>query len=159
MVEILKKGFIDFAYLEKLLKEVREEEKFIEDDLGVIRTSLQEYKFGKYKFLKGTIEHPLLIYEISDLVLKIEIIIKEQQKALGIQPMLYLCIPFSLVEEFAEIKGQVAEIKQEATYLITKNNFSFVVEMLKIFSLLSKKHQQDVINILTTILGEKENIC
>jgi hypothetical protein len=87
--------------------------------------------------------------------LKIEIIIKEKQKALGSQPMLYLCIPIKLVEEFSEIEGKLAEIKQNVVYLITKNNFQFVIETVKIFALLSERHQKDIVNILQTILNHK----
>jgi len=67
--------------------------------------------------------------------------------------MLYLCIPIKLVEEYSEIENQLAESKQKATYLITKNNFQFVIETIKIFSILSRKHHRDVVNILRTILA------
>ena len=152
LIEIVRKGFINLNQIEKLLKEVKSEEKFIEDELEVCRTQPKEYKFGKWNFLQSTIKHPLLIYEISGLILKIEIIIKEKQKALGIQPMLYLCIPIKLVEEYSEIENKSAEIKQKVTYLITKNNFQLVIETIKIFSILSRNHQRDIINILQTIL-------
>jgi hypothetical protein len=152
LVEILRKGFIDLNYLRKLLQEVQYEKKFIEDELEVYRTHPKEYKFSKYVFWKSTIEHPLLIYEIHGLILKIEIIIKEKQKAIGIQPMLYLCIPIKLVEEYQEIENKLAEVKQKATYLITKNNFQLVIETIKIFSILSRNHQRDIVNILQTIL-------
>ncbi|CAG8463082.1 39501_t:CDS:2 [Gigaspora margarita] len=111
LIEILKKGFIDFQHLSKLLEEVKQEKKFIEDELKVVRNFPKDkvYKFGKYEFLRGIIEHPLLIYEVNGLALKIEIIIKDRQKAAGIQPMLYLCIPSELVEEFLEIKGGVGK--------------------------------------------------
>ena len=89
--------------------------------------------------------------------MKIEIIIKEKQKAIGIQPMLYLCIPIKLVEEYPEIENKLAETKQKATYLITKSNFQMVIETIKIFSILSKKHQRDIVDILWTILEFKEN--
>ena len=157
LVEILRKGFIDLKYLRKLLKEVQAEKKFIEDELEVYRTHPKEYKFGGYTFWKSTIGHPLLIYEIQDLILKIEIIIKEKQKAIGIQPMLYLCIPIKLVEEYSEIENKSAESKQKATYLITKNNFQMVIKTIKIFSILSRKHQRDIMNILWTIFELKEN--
>ena len=152
LIEIVRKGFVNLNHVEKLLKEVKEENKFIEDELEVCRTQPKEYKFGKWNFLLSTIKHPLLIYEFSGLILKIEIIIKEKQKATGSQPMLYLCIPIKLVEEYKEIESKLAETKQKATYLITKNNFQFVTETIKIFALLSKKHHQDVVNILTTAL-------
>jgi len=54
----------------------------------------------------------------------------------------------------------LAETKQKATYLITKNNFQFIIETIRIFALLSKKHQRDIVNILRTILtyGDKQTI-
>lgn len=66
--------------------------------------------------------------------------------------MLYLCIPVKLVEEFSEIENKLVEIKQTVIYLITKNNFQFVIETVRIFALLSRKHQRDIVNILQTIL-------
>ena len=72
--------------------------------------------------------------------------------------MLYLCIPIKLVEEYQEIENKLAEVKQTVTYLITKNNFQLVIETIKIFSILSRNHQRDIINILQTILDWKENI-
>lgn len=152
LIEIIKKDFIDLANIREMLDEVQKEEKFIEDDLMVSRTYPKKYKFGKYVFLKSTIEHPLLIYEFHDLILKMEVIIKEKQRAIGIQPMLYLCVPVRLVEEYQEIKSQLAESNQAVTYLITKDNFQFITEAIKIFSILSSKHQRDIINILHTVL-------
>lgn len=152
LTEIVRKGFINLSQIEKLLKEVQEEKKFVEEELEVCRTQPKEYKLGKWNFLLSTIKHPLLIYEISELILKIEIIIKEKQKALGIQPMLFLCIPIKLVEEFSEIEGKLAETKQKATYLITESNFQLIIETVKIFALLSRKHHRDVVNILRTVL-------
>jgi len=62
--------------------------------------------------------------------------------------MLYLCIPLKLTEEYSEIENKLAEAKQKATYLITKNNFQLVIETIKIFSILSRNHQRDIVNIL-----------
>jgi hypothetical protein len=50
LVEILRKGFVDLNYIRKLLKEVENEKKFIEDELEVYRTHPKEYKFSKYVF-------------------------------------------------------------------------------------------------------------
>jgi hypothetical protein len=66
--------------------------------------------------------------------------------------MLYLCIPIKLTEEYSEIENKLAKAKQKATYLITKNNFQLVIETIKIFSILSRNHQRDIVNILQTIL-------
>ena len=50
LVEIVRKGFINLNQVEKLLKEVKNEKKFIEDELEVYRTHPKEYKFSKYVF-------------------------------------------------------------------------------------------------------------
>src|SRR5213080_934628 len=50
LAEIVRKGFIDLNYLKKLLQEVQNEKKFIEDELEVYRTHPKEHKFGKYTF-------------------------------------------------------------------------------------------------------------
>jgi hypothetical protein len=77
-------------------------------------------------------------------------IVKEKQKAIGIQPMLYL--PLKLMEEFPQLENKLVSSKQKASYLIDKDNFQFVIETIRIFALLSKKHHQDVVNILATVL-------
>src|SRR6266487_3620484 len=46
-IKIVRKGFVNLNHVEKLLKEVKEENKFIEDELEVCRTQPKEYKFGK----------------------------------------------------------------------------------------------------------------
>ena len=81
-----------------------------------------------------------------------EIVVKEKQKAVGIQPMLYLCLPLKLMEEFPQLENKLVSSKQKASYLVDKSNFHFIIETIRIFTLLSKKHYQDIINILTTIL-------
>ena len=90
---------------------------------------------------------------MKDLLIKVEIVVKEKQKAVGIQPMLYLCVPLKLMEEFPQLESQTVNSKQKASYLVDKNNFHFILETMRIFALLSKKHHRDVVNILTTILN------
>jgi hypothetical protein len=89
---------------------------------------------------------------VKDLLIKVEIVVKEKQKAIGIQPMLYLCLPLKLMEEFSQLESQTVNSKQKASYLVNKNNFHFILETMRIFALLSKKHHRDVVNILRTIL-------
>jgi len=157
LIELIKRKFIRLDHIEKLLKEIKEEKKFLADDLEIYRSQPKKYNFKQRSFLKCTITYPLLIYEIKGLLIKVEIIVKEKQKAIGIQPMLYLCLPLKLMKEFPQLEGQIVDSKQKASYLVDKNNFHFIIETIQIFALLSKKHHQDVVNILTTILNLKEN--
>lgn len=87
-----------------------------------------------------------------------EIVVKEKQKAIGIQPMLYLCLPLKLMEEFSELEGKTVNSKQKASYLVHKSNFKFIIETIRIFAILSKKHHRDILNILRAVLNWKENV-
>jgi hypothetical protein len=157
LIEIIKQKFVSLTDIKNLLKEIKTETKFLTDELEIYRTHPKEYHFSQFTFLKSTVSYPLLIYEISGLLIKIEIIVKEKQKAIGIQPMLFLCIPIKLMEDFEKLENQIVNAKQKTNYLVDKNNFQFITETIKIFAILSEKHHQDIINILQTILTD-ENI-
>jgi hypothetical protein len=138
-----------------ILKINKKQNKFLTDDLEIYRTHPKEYQFNQFTFLKSTISYPLLIYEISGLLIKIEIVVKEKQKAIGIQPMLFLCIPMKLMEDFAKIENKIVDSEQKTYFLVDKNNFQFITETIKIFAILSEKHHKDIVNILQTILDHK----
>ena len=153
LIEIVKQKFIGLEDIKKLLKEIKDEKEFLTDELEIYRSHPKSYSFKKLNFLKCTITYPLLIYEVKNLLIKVEIVVKEKQKAIGIQPMLYLCLPLKLTEEFSQLENKLVSSKQKASYLVDKNNFHFIIETIRIFALLSKKHHRDVVNILTTILN------
>lgn len=144
--------------IKEMWKYSAKQKEFLTDDLEIYRSHPKPYSFKQWTFLKCTITYPLLIYEVQDLLIKVEIVVKEKQKAVGIQPMLYLCLPLKLMEEFTQLENKLVSSKQKASYLVDKNNFHFIIETMRIFALLSKKHHRDVVNILITILNWEENI-
>ncbi|AFI05335.1 R.Pab1 family restriction endonuclease [Helicobacter cetorum] len=107
--------------------------------------------------------YPTLIYPFSDNHC-IEVTMKPQQYGSKIQPMLYYCFPITdLMPEYYSpqyiiengiskhyLLDRQADEKEHA--LLTINNISIFLEMLKIFGLLSQAHHQDVLHILEKIL-------
>ena len=100
------------------------------------------------------IEYPQLTYRFRDYEIIAEIVIKEKQRAVGIQPMLYFCFPLAELKSRGEpLIGRCAEKNESALFTIDEGNSGILLEMIKIFGILSEAHRLDVIAMLDAILG------
>lgn len=122
-------------------------------ELAIKRTNFVQKKINGFNFMWAQVEYPLLVYKFGNYDIVTEIIIKEKQYAIGIQPMLYLCFPITELENSQYLLGRTANTNEFASFKIDKNNISVFVEMLKLFGTLSKNHNIDVISIIDTILS------
>ena len=130
-------------------------DKLIEQnlDLSVQRCHPVEYELEGISFQKSIVQYPLLLYKLSSFEVLVEIIIKEKQKAVGLQPMLYVCFPVTKLQTAKEpLIGRCAEKKETAYLILDKNHKEFVLQTFKIFALLSQSHKSDVISIISLIL-------
>ncbi|MDR0926858.1 MAG: R.Pab1 family restriction endonuclease [Ignavibacteria bacterium] len=98
------------------------------------------------------LKYPLLIHKFGQYEILTEIIIKEKQYAIGVQPMLYFCFPITELKSSKELIGRTAETKEMADFVIDKNNIQIFLEILKIFGILSINHNKDIISIIDIIL-------
>lgn len=122
-------------------------------DLSVTRCSPVEYILEGINFEKSIVQYPLLFYKFSSFEVLIEIVIKEKQKAVGLQPMLYVCFPVTKLKgEKKELIGRCAEKNEKALLILDKTHKDFILGTFKIFALLSKSHKSDVISIINLVL-------
>ena len=101
---------------------------------------------------KMTLKYPQLVYKFGKYESIAEITIREKQRAVGIQSMLYLCFPITELQVSENLIGRIAEKKETAQFVIDKSNYSIVIEMVKVFGMLSPSHHQDILEILKSIL-------
>jgi len=92
------------------------------------------HKFGKYEVLT-------------------EIVIREKQYAIGVQPMLYFCFPITELHSATPLIGRISDKNETADFVINKDNISVFVLMLKMFGTLSESHNKDIITIINKIIG------
>jgi len=104
-----------------------------------------------------TVEYPQLIYKFKNYEVIAEITIREKQRAIGIQPMLYFCLPITELKSDNPLIGRCADTKEFAYFEINKNNAFIIIEMIKIFGMLSPSHQYDILEILDIIIKEQNN--
>lgn len=129
------KSFTDFADLEK-----------------ITRTKPKEVMRNGIKFSEMSVTYPLLVHSFCGYDVHAEIMVREKQRAVGIQPMLYVCLPIKTLRFSTPVEGRTLNAKETAKWIIEEKEAALALNLFRIFGMLSKNHQFDVIQILETIL-------
>lgn len=146
----------DLSELRNFLLNLNEEELIdVNNKFSILRSHPVEKEILGIDFLYSQIQYPLLIYKFAQYEIIAEIVIKEKQYAVGVQPMLYFCFPLSEIIANPKIIGRTANQKEQGIFLINKDNYSVFLEMMKMFGILSKAHRQDILSIISIILDTK----
>ena len=126
---------------------------FLDASFGILRTHPIERKILDINFYCSEVKYPLLIYKFDDFDILIEIIIKEKQRAIGVQPMLYVCFPITKLNQFNNniLLGRTATKKEYAILTLDIKDKSFLLDTFKIFGILSPSHNYDIRKILEFI--------
>lgn len=124
----------------------------VNPELQIERSHLIEKKINSLRFEYTQVKYPLLIHKFGNYEIITEIKITEKQRAVGVQPMLYLCFPVTELKTETTLIGRVAKTKEVAYFQITKNNIAVFLEILRLFGILSSSHNFDVLKIIKTIL-------
>ena len=139
--------------IKEFLENLKEED-FIENSekFAIERSRPAEKKVSGTDFSCTQVKYPMLVHQFNDHEVLAEIKVTEKQYAVGIQPMLYFCFPVTELADSAGIIGRTATAKENADFNITAQNIGNFLEMLKIFGILSARHNHDVISIIDKIL-------
>jgi len=103
-------------------------------------------------FYKSEVVYPLLVHKFWKYEIIAEIIIKEKQRAIWVQPMLYFCFPINELKVNIPLVWRTAETKEFWNFIFDKNNYFIIIEMIKIFWILSPAHKYDIEKIIDIII-------
>ena len=121
-------------------------------DCQITRTHPVEKQINDTTFFGMTLKYPQLVYKFGKYEIIAEITIREKQRAVGIQPMLYLCFPITELLANENLIGRTTHVNETAQFVIDKSNYSIIIEMVKVFGMLSPSHHKDILEILKSIL-------
>jgi R.Pab1 restriction endonuclease len=122
-------------------------------ELRIDRSHPMAKNINGFEFEYTQVKYPLLIHKFYGYEIVTEIKITEKQRAVGTQPMLYLCFPITELKARTNLVGRTAETKEIAHFEITEDNIKVFLEMLKMFGTLSNSHKHDILQIINTILA------
>ena len=140
----------EFNELISFTQKVKEKDEFIENKFAIERQENENVSIMNMDFNLFKENYPLLIF-LKRKDYTIEIKIDRKQKAVGVQAMVFLCIPINQIENYENLLNRTAKTK-EIVKLIVKRDFNnFIIDTVKVFAVASKQHNEDMQKILTII--------
>ncbi len=84
----------------------------------------------------------------------VQIQLKQKQRAVGYQAMVYVCLPMSQVLDMSgnPRKPGPAKSKETVYYDFNQNNAAFILDIIHAFGIASQQHNEDIRQILGMIL-------
>ena len=117
------------------------------EDMAICRTHPQPTNVNGVDFFRMTVKYPMLVHKFGQYDIYAEVIIKEKQRAVGTQAMLYVCLPITSLQFKKNIIGRTLDAKEVADWIIGKEEAALSLELFRIFGMLSPKHRFDVLAI------------
>ena len=117
------------------------------EDMSICRTNPQPTNVNGVDFFRMTVKYPMLVHKFGQYDIYAEVTIKEKQRAVGTQAMLYVCLPITSLHFKRNIIGRTLDAKETADWIIGKEEAALSLELFRIFGMLSPKHRFDVLAI------------
>jgi hypothetical protein len=148
---VIKNELLDIKHF---LQKLSDDDDFIDKSpcLSIERSHPIPKFFNGIEYLWTQVKYPVLVHKFDKYEIITEIVIKEKQRAVGVQPMLYFCFPVTELQVSSPLLGRAAESKESAIFVIKRENIDIFVMMLKIFGTLTENHNRDIITIIEKII-------
>lgn len=141
---------VDKDEIKNLLEKVKENNFFFDEEYQITVHKKGEVILEGLDFQQTYINLPTFVYEFKGLIT--EISIQKQQYAAGVQPMVYMSLPIISLDNAEELLGVKADTNSRFILTIDRTNKKYFLDMFEIFSMCSKAHQHDVIEILKLLI-------
>lgn len=134
------------------IKNVSEKSTF-EETSSISRTNPKIDTINGLEFYTMQVSYPLFVHRFGEYEIFAEIMIREKQRAVGTQAMLYVCIPITSLKFRRQPIGRSLESKECSEWHIGRNEALLALELFRVFGMLSPKHRYDVMAILCRLFG------
>lgn len=147
---LIKSDLIHSCTTDELYNEIRNYKNFLDTEFISVSPP-EDFSINDIEFKKTRINLPTYYYLNTTDGTVIEVSIKQQQYASGTQPMIYFCIPIYSFSDGKEIIGKTSIEKETLCYVVGPDNKQNIIDLIKVFGMASKKHHDDILNILNFI--------
>lgn len=143
-------GLVKDADIKKCISDIRSvaDSNTFEETASISRTNPKEVSINGLPFYEMSVSYPLFVHRFGQYEIFAEIMIREKQKAVGTQAMLYVCLPITALTFCKQPIGRTLESKECAEWRIGREEAALSLELFRVFGMLSPKHRHDVISIL-----------
>lgn len=144
-------GLISKKELKNVLDEIKGYKDFIDKKVPSVEYH-SKVTINGISFEEASIKLPTLFMIETIDGTQIEVATQKQQYATGIQPMVYFCIPLEAFSDSSKLSSRSSVSGDVLTYVINEDNAKNLISMLKIFGMISKRHNHDMIQIIGILL-------
>lgn len=130
-------------------------ENTFEETESIRRTNPKIITRNDMPFYAMEVSYPLFVHRFGKYEILAEIMIREKQKAIGTQAMLYVCLPLSSLTFSQPPFGRELDTKECAKWIIGKEEATLSLELLRVFGMLSPKHRHDTLAILKMLFPKE----
>ena len=136
-----KMGLIEESEIREVMEEILaipERNLLDRQDLMQIQRQnprLENINGLEFHYMK--VMYPMIVRRFGKYDICTEIIVREKQRAVGIQPMLFLCIPISCLEFKMNPFGRILEKREVAVWNIGRTEARLVIELFRMFGMMS----------------------
>jgi len=135
-----------------LLDEISAYRELIDEKAISVEEKTSTINLNGIRFEETCIKLPTLFMIQPQDGTQIEVAIKQQQYASGVQPMVYFCIPLKSFKNWSSLLGRPSVSDDKLVYMVNKNNVENLSNLMKVFGMASERHQHDIIEIIKVIL-------
>lgn len=145
-------GLIAKQHVRQLLEEISAYRELIDEREIRVEEMKTAININGILFEESCIRLPTLFMSQTSDGTQIEVAIKQQQYASGVQPMIYFCIPLDSFRNSSGLLGRPSRKEDELIYVINNGNAQNLTRLMEVFGMASKRHQHDIIEIIKVIL-------
>ena len=149
-------GLIKDADVARCISDIRavSDENTFEETSSISRTNPKEVTINGLQFYEMNVSYPLFVHRFGQYEIFAEIMIREKQRAVGTQAMLYVCLPITAMNFSRQAIGRTMDAKECAEWRIGREEAALALELFRVFGMLSPKHRHDVMSILEMLFPE-----
>ena len=149
-------GLIEDAEISKCINDIQSvpDANTFEETASISRTNPKEVTINGLPFYEMNVSYPLFVHRFGQYEIFAEIMIREKQKAVGTQAMLYVCLPITALTFSKQPIGRTLESKECAEWRIGREEAALSLELFRVFGMLSPKHRHDVTSILEMLFPD-----
>ena len=153
MWECMKMKLLDKSDIIELVEEIEAFDRLFNDEFSISIEKTSKENHNGILYTRGDIVLPSFFYKSENGNSIIEVAIKQQMYATGVQPMVYISIPITEFEQYEESLGKTSREVDFFTFNITKKNADLILNAFKIFGMCSFAHKHDAISILNLLIA------
>ena len=149
-------GFVsdaDIIAVAESIAKLRPNDLFdVRSDMLPSRTNPVATSINGLSFYRTEARYPIVFHRFGDYDIYAEITNREKQKAVGLQPMLYVCIPLTNLEfDNPPPFGRCSNKNEICRWVFGPDEGRLVLELFRIFGMLSSSHRFDSLVILNAL--------